>query len=752
MLWGLLLAVLPIALHLLLRRRARVVSWGAMQFLNRVLKRQHRQLQIQSWVHLLVRVMILVALALALADPRREEDVLAVRDPRSVHRILVLDASMSMQTRQPGGSRFERARAIADAVLMRHRVGDSWQLLVHAGEEEHAVISRPAYDADAVKRELDGLSPTFLPGDVQATFASVASALEQVPQETPVEILFLTDLQAADWRGTSGLRVPAPAEGEDAGTAASQESPPRTTAGDAGSERQRRLNRLFQHLSRSARLILIDVGTGEPGNLAVTDMAVPGQFVRPGEPVPVPVTVENFGPDAAEVTVELLVDSVPTLSRTVDVAGRGSVQIPFELTIPSPGTAVLEARIPDDPLRADNQRWAALPVRNVLEILVVEGRRERDGERSAADYLKLALDPPRPSDANGPALKRRFQLTRIGESRLQESDLSRFDVLVLADVALINRDEAERIAEFVSRGGGLLVTLGEQTRGESYRVSLGEEGAGLLPATWGSLVGGIEEDRKPLFFVPAEKPHPIIDAFADHPEAGLRTSRIYRYFQLDLPAEESEEDVRTILKLSNGDPLLVERPAGLGTVLLLGTKIDRAWGSWVVWPSFVPLMHESVQHAAGGRSRTVNSLVTEPVPLPSLSSSPLPLFPSAPLQSDPTLSAPGAYTVELERETQPWTVVRNVETRESNLTRISAEQLRAGALRGVRFEVVADAIIGLSDPRDRFASESSPLARWLILLVIGLVLTDLLLARHFPSGLLLLAALAAGSVTAWWTL
>ena len=66
---GLLAAAGPIVVHLLNRRRFRVVTWGAMDFLREALERQRRAVQLRDLLLLILRVLAGVLFGLALARP-----------------------------------------------------------------------------------------------------------------------------------------------------------------------------------------------------------------------------------------------------------------------------------------------------------------------------------------------------------------------------------------------------------------------------------------------------------------------------------------------------------------------------------------------------------------------------------------------------------------------------------------------------------------------------------------------------------
>src|SRR5438045_9100998 len=66
---GLLLASVPIIIHILNRRRFKTVNWAAMEFLLRALKRNRRRLRFEQWLLLAVRCLVLTFLGLARGRP-----------------------------------------------------------------------------------------------------------------------------------------------------------------------------------------------------------------------------------------------------------------------------------------------------------------------------------------------------------------------------------------------------------------------------------------------------------------------------------------------------------------------------------------------------------------------------------------------------------------------------------------------------------------------------------------------------------
>ena len=124
-------------------------------------------------------------------------------------------------------------------------------------------------------------------------------------------------------------------------------------------------------------------------------------------------------------------------------------------------------RIGDDALKQDNAFHFVVSPAQRLPVLLVEPPR---ASREASLYLQKAL-----SIGTTPA----FQVNvRQGES-VASTDLDRHRVVILNDVAALSSGDV--LKNFVSKGGGLFVVLGE-------RANWGTDSNDLLPALPGNVV------------------------------------------------------------------------------------------------------------------------------------------------------------------------------------------------------------------------------------------------------------------------
>src|SRR3954453_15470402 len=121
LLWGTLLGLIPLIIHLLNRRRFRRVEWAPMRHLKLTIRRNRRRIQIEQLLLLLTRIAIPILLFLFLARPILNPTGLEgwlVGGGRS-SQVVLIDDSLSMGYAGGGPPAFHRAREVAGAILAK---------------------------------------------------------------------------------------------------------------------------------------------------------------------------------------------------------------------------------------------------------------------------------------------------------------------------------------------------------------------------------------------------------------------------------------------------------------------------------------------------------------------------------------------------------------------------------------------------------------------------------------------------------
>jgi hypothetical protein len=237
-----------------------------------------------------------------------------------------------------------------------------------------------------------------------------------------------------------------------------------------------------------------------------------------------------------------------------------------------------------------------------------------------------------------------LRLTTATREALLHQELSSYDVVALCNVAATAPPVAQRLEAFVRRGGGLLVTLGDQVDVAAYSRVL----VALLPAP----LEDLHVSDEGLFPVDPSEPdqegalpgEPLVVAAPAHPLfagawSGLGRVRVARYGLLR-PTPTSDAGRVTVLRLGSGAPALVEQRVGRGRVLLFVSTIDRDWTDLPLRPGYAPLVQRLVRYLGGGRE----TLVVEPA-APGVGQSVLVRLPTGGVEASG--GAPRRVTMEL---------------------------------------------------------------------------------------------------------
>jgi hypothetical protein len=575
---GLAATSIPIVIHLLNRRKFREMPWAAMQFLLAAIRKNQRRVRIEQWLLLAIRTLLIVLIVAAMAKPFLEAFGNVIAGQRT-HRVLVLDGSLSMGYTSAGTSRFDQAKAVAGRLVKDSRQGDAISLIL-MGEPPRIVIGDPSNNLIEVQKEITELTMTHGAVDLQATFEKVDRVLEAstIAQK---EIIFLTDLQETSWRRPSA-------------------------AGKDG------LDRILARIeARRPRSVVIDLGKPGSENRALTDLRIESPVVTMGATALIRGVIRNFGPSRADgVLVKLTVDGRVEPEQSVDLPVGEDVPIIFNHQFRTPGDHIVEVSTDNDPLPLDDYRWLAVPVRESLSVLLVDGHYKAEPYQAETDYLAQALDPTEGS----PGQPSMIRVEVVAESQLSRRELGRnYDVVALCNVMQFSSAEVTALEDYLKQGGGVVIFGGDQVMADNYNRLLFAEGQGLLPAAIGPAIGNRSKREGAFAFDTLQFRHPLVAEFRNQSSpvmSGLTSVRLYEYQKLKLP---KESEAQVALATENGDPVLIEKPRQRGKVIQVATTADADWTNWPLHNSYPAVMQQIVLQAAAGRLAERNIKVGQPL-------------------------------------------------------------------------------------------------------------------------------------------
>jgi hypothetical protein len=644
LLLGLAGIAIPVVIHLFNRRNAREVKWGAMRFLIDSLMSRRRSLLLEEMLLLATRCLLAGCAVLAMARPfvpagssfpwwlvlplgllgivffgmsfalgryRRWQlltwaacllclalsaGAILLEKRLSLNRFvggaardvaLVIDGSSSMTLTVDGETNFNRALKEASRLVEEAPRGVAFSVIV-AGAVPDPLVPAPVTDRKYVQTALEQAVPVHGVMRAPDALAAAAASLAQGAQAAK-QIILIGDGQSVGWQ-----------------------------TGDL--ESWRFLDEAFARLPAKPRVFVrtLELPQGIR-NLTLKSVAFSRPVVGTDRDVRVDVTLANTGREAVTPAhVTLTAGGKERVDRSVGQMEPGTERVvSFLHRFDAPGAQVVEARVAaDDELASDDTMRRVVQVMRALAVLVVDdGRAVRLFDR-AGGYVALALMPSANALANvGKGRENSSTAERAGRAGsrfLMEPELisvsglglkrslTGYAAAVLADVPSLPDEQAALLADFVRRGGSLLLVHGARAESAFYNGwrSAGEQ---VAPLPLGACVTASGGDGQPGVKIdPATFRHPALALFRESGDLADAVVECYRQ------AVETNETSGVVARMANGAVLMAEHALGKGRVAQLFVPLDRTAGNLVARQSFLPLIQEVAAYLAQPVVATLN--------------------------------------------------------------------------------------------------------------------------------------------------
>jgi hypothetical protein len=568
----------PIAIHLIGRRRARIVPFAALDFLMGTKRKTARRLQLRERLVLLVRALACLAVAIALAKPftsceRKGPQV--TRGPQAA--VLVVDDSFAAGYLVDGKPWIKRASDEARRIVAQ--LGPEAEVAIVRASEGAEHPTELTRDHLRLRDQLLALEPTARPADTTRALTRAAQLLAASSHAR--KTVFLLSLQAK-----SGLRTDEPPWGKDGPT-----------------------------------FVALDLRPAHMPNLAVTALKVDTDPNTGTRGVAFDAEVGNFSDEPRKVELSLTIADRVVARGELDLAAHEKKTKRFLAALPAGARASdASVSVAGDALGIDDRRYVRATLRDEVRVLLVDGDPRTVRHDDELFYVEAAL---RPGDREDSGTSVRSitaeELSGIVKIRGQAPtiDLNDFDVVVLANVAALPAERVTALADWVRAGGGILVAPGDRVDPAAYDKTM----LPLLPqslrdpidTTWGA--SPEDRDSRALHLVKWEADHPIFAPFSkDAPDLADA-----KFFKISLLGPTTATADRKVLaRFTNGAAALVEASIGAGRTLLFTSTLDRDWNDLAIHRGFLPLIQQAVRHLARKHALGIESdhLVGGSVALP----------------------------------------------------------------------------------------------------------------------------------------
>ncbi len=389
---------LPLYLHLLKKhnRPPKPVP-SLMLYESRVVSStKHRRLD--HILLLAMRLLLLLFLILAFANPFINRDAAALASNRLV--LLVVDNSFSMRA----GTRLADAKEAAMSVLAGKGAA---RAQVATFGSQLRLMTQPIEDQSALRATVQSIQP----GDGHGTFGELARAVRATAEavHTPIELHVFSDMQRGDLAATfSDMALPA-----------------------------------------NVRVMTHPVVTKAQPNWTVESVDAPGQvWGKDAKPVHVQAVIAGYGTPAAQRTVSLVVNGKITATKTVAVPANGRATVDFPALEVPYGFSRCEVKIDSaDGFAADDLRRFAVERSDPQKVLLIHNY----GDTRSPLYIGAALSA---------AAQSAFLLESINVNEAADRQPSNYAFIVLSDLNSLPSLLENSLTQYVRGGGSLFIAAG----------------------------------------------------------------------------------------------------------------------------------------------------------------------------------------------------------------------------------------------------------------------------------------------------
>lgn len=546
-LYGLIAASVPLLIHLLNRRRLKRIRFPAVRFILLSQRRIARSYRLRHWILLALRTLAILLLALLLAHPifQTGAGLFAAGGPFSL--AVILDNSLSMRWSREGAG-FKEAKEAVRLFISALKEGDRAAIIPTNGPARGPTRLRG--DRGSLRNDLDSLRI----GDGSADFSHALGQAYELLREPAAqkEIWLVTDMALTGW--------------------------------------DRYALSSLKHYDPLIPLKIIKVEKrGEPLNATIKEVALRGREVGVGVPIPLEARIVNFSDkEIKDLLVQLYVDEQKREQRLVSLPPKGELAVGFQLRLARAGAHQGYVMLKKEGLSGNPVYYFTLQAQERLKVLAVDGDPQTSLVQSETFFLTRALNPAGERDGS------LFLPTVVLPEKMNSLPLDDYQAIILCNVPALSDAALLRLRDYLRRGGGVLIFLGDRVQMDDYNLKLFQSSPPLISSRLREkrlATDGAGEKIGKL-----ESRHPALRALSDPLlRESLQSTRVRGYFRAEAP------DGTSLIALANGDPLLSEKRLGAGRVLFFATSADRDWSDLPLKTAYLPLIQSLVSYLAGSR-------------------------------------------------------------------------------------------------------------------------------------------------------
>ena len=608
---GALAVASPILIHLLNKRRFKIVEWAAMDFLFEADKKNRRRVQVENFLLLFLRCLAMLLIGLLLARPFLPAEVARVIQPnQKFERIFLVDDSLSSQVLNGDLLAMDVSKKALTRMVTEFadsNVTEDWLTVALTSNPEQPLLANEPVTKETLPTLLstiEKVEATDAKADYESSLAELRRYFGGSDENVSRVVYMFSDLRQQDWLTKDQSQSELTPNGM--------------------------LNQIALDV---ADCYLIDVGSDNDQNLAITslrplDLQVANRVIRYA------AEVKNFGetsingvrvvfqvndsPPQYQVVPNLLPNQTAEVvfpylfthkEKRYDESGESlpfkNYRVTAEIDRPSMTAAELES----DQLLADSKAYCAARIYGDIPVLLVDGDPSAVSERSETHYLNSL-------NVLGTGLR----TDTVTATELENVSLSKYKIIFLCNVDEASLDRIRSLKSWAEDGGNLVIMPGNKIRASTFNDVFYEDGDGLSPIELQSISGDPTMSTWVNFEVDPQI-HPAFRIVVDSDRTSLSRVDVFSWWTSNFDKQQLGKSFAIPLRLSDdrNSPAMVERSWGNGRVVVFTIPGDGDWSMWPSSPTYAPVMIDLIDYLIGAVGESSNlkigGLVSYPVDL-----------------------------------------------------------------------------------------------------------------------------------------
>jgi hypothetical protein len=562
---GAALIAIPIILHLIMRRKPKLMEFPALRFVQKKHDKNKRSLRLRHILLLMLRAGIISLFAFALARPTVQFGGSLGSQEAPVAAGIVIDTAPHLDYRHENQTRLDAAKQLG-----------SWLLTQLPEESEIAVLDTRlgggAFQVDrgAAKQRIERLEIVPNSQPLVSVIDEAVRLLKESRKERK-ELYIFTDLSRGSWPSSRAAQL------------------------------RDRLAAL-----PGVGIYVIDVGVKDPIDYALGEVRLSSEVLSNRGWLNLSADVSVLGTSGERAVELFLMDSAgkPQIAGTENAEVSPGQSRPVDFRLESLPLGVHQGYLQlvgQDGLAADDKRYFTVEVRPAWRILLAAPA----PAENYAIYVSHILSPPK-TRKRGEA---RFDCDIVPLEELTKKNLAGYAAVCLLDPTPLEPAVWQTLANYAADGHGVGIFLGRNALPVDGPLTKfnNPQALELLP---GALLRQVPRQDGGLYLSPKDYQHPILAPFrAKSGEVPWANFPVLRYWELD----KLHAGVGVVISYNDGRPALLERPIGSGRSLTMTTPISdnpnrKPWNllhSIDAWPTFI-LTNQIASYLVGSTNEQFN--------------------------------------------------------------------------------------------------------------------------------------------------